>query len=430
VQRPAPPEVHEASRRDRVATPVDAFVLAAQERASLQPAALAPPEVLARRLHLDLENWMSEGAYRFYMSEAQKLVNRKRFEHTEEPHTWGYLAPATANPGIRRLPVVNRDPIDWDPEALARTRGRILVRGDITRPGTEVASGWPEVLGPTPEDPSRPDGPTRAEFAEWLARPENPLVSRVWANRLWQWHFGRGIVATPGDFGAGGAPPSHPELLDWLASELMESGWSTKHLHRLIVHSATYRQERRHYEGNAAIDPENHLLWQWPRRRLEAEAIRDSILVVSGELDRSLGGPSVPPQREEASLRRTLYLAQRRSEMPDAMTLFDSPEAVASCQGREVSTVALQPLYLLNSEFVLRRAEAFARRVAAEAGEKAERRVETAFRLALGRGPDADEAAMAAGLLGDGSPDGSDSSAGLVQLCHALFNLNEFVNLP
>ena len=371
----------------------------------------------------DLENWIAAGAYKFYMSEAGKLVKKKTFEHTTEPHTWGYHAPGQSDPGIKRLPVVNRDPIPWDAEDLKNTRARILVRGDITRPGPEVTSGWPEVLGPTPV---KPEGLSRMEFAQWLASRDNPLTARVWVNRLWQWHFGRGLVATPSDFGTLGSPPTHPELLDWLASELMESGWSTKHLHRQMVLSATYRQQRLHDDANAAIDPENQLLWNWPSRRLEAEAIRDAVLVTTGELDTTLGGPSVTPEREEKTLRRTLYLYQRRSEMPAVMEMFDAPELISSCPQRGVSTVALQPLYLLNSEFMMHRAEALADQVYLFAGDHAARQVETAFLYTLGREPDDDEQQRAIGML----QSDADSHATLVQFCHALINLNEFLYIP
>lgn len=371
----------------------------------------------------DLENWISGGAYKFYMSEAEKLVKKKTFEHTTEPHTWGYHAPGQSDPGIQRLPVVNRDPIPWDAEDLKQTRARILIRGDITRPGPGVTSGWPEVLGLTPE---HPEGVSRTEFAEWLSSRDNPLTARVWANRIWQWHFGRGIVATPSDFGTQGSPPSHPELLDWLASELMENRWSTKHLHRLIVQSATYRQQRLHNAANAAIDPDNTLFWNWPSRRLEAESIRDAVLAVTGELDRTLAGPSVPPEREEKTLRRTLYLYQRRSEMPDAMTMFDAPELIASCAQRGVSTVALQPLYLLNSDFMMRRAEALAHRIYLDTGDDATRQVETAFRHTLGRQPGLEELERAVAMLSSGS----DSQTALTQFCHALINLNEFLYIP
>ena len=371
----------------------------------------------------DLENWIAAGAYKFYMSEAGKLVKKKTFEHTEEPHTWGFHAPGQSDPDIKRLPVVNRDPIRWDAEDLKHTRARILIRGDITRPGPEVTGGWPEVLGPTPV---KPDALTRTEFARWLTNRDNPLTARVWVNRIWQWHFGRGLVATPSDFGTQGSPPTHPELLDWLAVELMENGWSTKHLHRQIVLSSTYRQQRMHDGANAAIDPQNVLLWNWPSRRLEAEAIRDAVLTATGELDPQLGGPSVPPEREEKALRRTLYLYQRRSEMPAVMEMFDAPELISSCPQRGVSTVALQPLYLLNSHFMMRRAEALADQVYLFAGDDAARQVETAFLRTLGRKPDTKEQQHAVALL----QTDADSHPTLVQFCHALINLNEFLYIP
>ncbi len=370
----------------------------------------------------DLENWMGDRAYKFYMSEAGKLVKKKLFAHTRQSHTWGFHAPGRSDPHIERMPVVNRDPIRWNAEQLKSTRGHILIRGDVTRPGPAVTGGWPEVLGPTPV---KPDGLSRVEFTRWLTSRDNPLTARVWVNRLWQWHFGQAIVTTPSDFGTRGAAPTHPELLDWLAVELMENGWSTKHLHRLIVHSATYRQRRLHDAANAAVDPGNELLWNWPRRRLEAEAIRDSVLVATGELDRSIGGPSVPPRREEKTLRRTLYLYQRRSEMPTAMTMFDSPELVTSCPQRGVSTVALQPLYLLNSDFMIRRAEALANRVRLAAADD-EDRLEIAFMDTLGRGPSDAERKQALRLL-EANRNSPDT---LVHLCHALMNLNEFHYIP
>jgi len=370
----------------------------------------------------DLKNWMAGGAYKFYMSEAGKLVKKKRFAHTTQPHTWGFHAPGQSAPDIQRLPVVNRDPIRWNEDDLKNTRARILIRGDVRRPGPEVSGGWPEVLGATP---AKPAGLSRTELAHWLTSRDNPLTARVWANRLWQWHFGRGIVATVSDFGIQGSPPSHPGLLDWLAAELMDNSWSAKRLQRQVVLSAVYRQQRRHNQANAAVDPENRLLWNWPRRRLEAEAIRDATLIASGELDLSLGGPSVPPEREEKSLRRTLYLYQRRSEMPTAMKMFDSPELVVSCPQRGVSTVALQPLYLLNSGFMMRRAEALAEQVAA-AGDDAANRVDSAFLRTLGRRPADDEREQALAML----EADDDSRAALVRFCHALINLNEFLYIP
>lgn len=371
----------------------------------------------------NLEEWMSEKAYKFYMSEAGKLVKKKTFEHTERPHTWGFYSARTGHSDIERMPVVNRDPLPWNPEVLKATKARLLVRGEVSQPGPVVTTGWPEVLGNGGSGEADP--PTRTELGDWMGDPGNPLVSRVWANRVWQYHFGKGLVATPSDFGNQGEAPSHPELLDWLASELMENGWSTKHLHRLIVRSSAYRQERKFDEANAAIDPDNTFLWNWPRRRLEAEAIRDSVLVATGELNPEVGGPSVAPELDEKELRRTLYLYQRRSEMPRAMTMFDGPEGIASCSHRDVSTVALQPLYLLNSDFMLHRAAALAEKVKSIAGDEPGPRIETAFLRTLGRAPDAEEKKRTIGFL-EAAP---DRDLALVRFCHALLNVNEFVYL-
>jgi hypothetical protein len=269
----------------------------------------------------------------------------------------------------------------------------------------------------------------RSALADWLTNPKQPLTARVWVNRLWHYHFGRGLVATPGDFGTKGTPPTHPELLDWLAAEFMGNGWSTKHIHRLIVTSNTYRQSSQHHPGNAARDPDNLSWWRWSPRRMEAEAIRDSLLAVSGELEHKLGGPS-NPSGSEKSLRRSLYLFQERDTPPAMQTLFDGPVAVTeSCARRHVSTVPLQSLYLLNDEFGLKRAKALAGRVQTQAGTERERQVEVAFLLALGREPDEDEREAARQFFqaydpkigGAGQP-----PLALVHFCHAVLNLNEF----
>ncbi len=375
----------------------------------------------------EMENWMEKGAYKFYKSEAAKLIKAKKFDHTKKAHTWGFHSPASSDAKVQRLPVVNRSPISWDPESLRNTKARLLIRGDISKPGPELTSGWPEVFG---KPPMKGSPPSRTDLAKWLTSRENPLVSRVWANRLWQYHFGKGIVSTPSNFGTEGNDPSHPELLDWLAVELMENGWSNKHLHRLIVSSAAYRQSRLHHESNASIDPENTLLWNWPRRRLEAEAIRDSVLVATGEFDQAVGGPGVPPHLENESPRRTIYLYQRRNEMPPVMSLFDAPEGIASCSGRRISTVALQPLYLLNSDFMMKQAESLAEKVTSIAGKNPEDQAETAFLRTLGRIPDADEQSQSLALLTRAGDDESKRKESLVRFCHALLNLNEFVYIP
>ncbi|HRX79368.1 MAG TPA: PSD1 and planctomycete cytochrome C domain-containing protein [Pirellulaceae bacterium] len=380
----------------------------------------------------DIERWIPKPAYDFYSKEVKSLVGKRLFEPTKEPHTWGYLSATTGDPEIKRYPVVNRRPIPWQPEMLKHAEARMLVRGDVASPGPVVREGWPEVLGATP---SSLGDKSRSALAEWMADPYNPLVARVWVNRLWQYHFGRGIVETASDFGVEGASPTHPELLDWLATELIDHDWSTKHIHRQIVLSNTYRQERKHNEASAEIDPDNKLLWCWPRRRLSAESIRDSVLVATGELDRTIGGVSVPPETEEQQLRRTIYLFQQRSSMPSVMEMFDAPTGIASCSRRSVSTVALQPLFMLNSQFMARRATALAAVVAEVAGSDADRQIEVAFQRTLARQPDADELAMARRILGseeESNTSTQDDAAAsrLMQLCHALLNLNEFVYIP
>ena len=369
----------------------------------------------------DLAKWMSKPAFNFYTKEMTALVKKKAFHRTDTPHTWGYLSAETGNTEIKRLPVVNRKPIGWNPESLKQFEARMLLRGDAASPGPAVRRGWPEVLGPTPA--SLGDQP-RLAFAKWLADPKNPLVSRVWVNRIWQYHFGLGIVATSSDFGVGGSPPSHPELLDWLSMELMQNDWSTKHIHRLIVKSSTYRQQRKFDVVNSRVDQENRLLWNWPLRRLSAEGIRDSVLVASGELNTTVGGYSVPPEREEDELRRTLYLFQQRSDLPTAMQVFDAPSGIVSCARRNVSTVGLQPLYLLNSEFLTRRSQALAKAVS-ESSSNVDQQIDFAFLRTLSRRPDEAERSMARELVVS-----SLSEVSLASLCHALLNLNEFVYIP
>jgi hypothetical protein len=307
-------------------------------------------------------------------------------------------------------------PMPYEPDRLRRSKARLLKRGDPGQPAAELAPGWPTVLGPTP-----PGAQDRRALADWLVSPSSPLTARVFVNFVWQQHFGRGIVATPGDFGLRGAPPTHAELLDWLAAEFAGSGWSVKRLHRLIVLSSTYRQASRPDEANRKLDPENRFLWRWTPRRLESEAIRDSLLAASGELDRTMGGPSLdesprpakegePKPPPPSPFRRSLYYAQKRHELPAAQELFDGPGANETCARRYVSTVSLQSLYLLNNPFVFDRAKALARRAGS---------AEKAFPLALGRPASSSELEAARSLA-----DGSDR--GLVLLCHALLNSNEF----
>ncbi len=255
-------------------------------------------------------------------------------------------------------------------------------------------------------------------------------------NRLWHYHFGRGIVATPSDFGFNGAPPSHPELLDWLAAAYIEGGWQLKPIHRLIVTSAVYRQSSRRDARAEAVDRDNRLLWRSTPHRLEAECIRDAILFSSGKLDPRMGGPgynvweknenyvAIYKPRvllEGDAFRRMVYQFKPRSQSDPTFGAFDCPEAALAVPRRNVSTTALQALNLLNSGFVVRQAEFFAERIKAECDDDPARQVRRTFGLAFGRSPTETELAAGVSLI---------KSHGAAALCRALYNANEFVYVP
>jgi hypothetical protein len=314
----------------------------------------------------------------------------------------------------------------------------ILDRGELTATGEEVAPGFPVILtstttGASTKNKVAPLGAQRrASLARWVTQPGNPLTARVLVNRLWQHHFGRGIVPTASDFGVHGERPTHPELLDWLAVEFVESGWSIKHLHRLMLQSATYQQSAECSPGTVKLDPENRLFSRWSRRRLEGEIVRDGLLAVSGRLNRSMGGRGVfPPLPAEAiegtkawttspleddHTRRSVYVFARRNLRFPFLEAFDLPDSNLSCPKRERSTTAPQALALLNSAEVTAAAAALAARVEREAVSESDR-VVLACRLALGRRPSQAEMRFADEFLRD-SP--------LAEFCRALLNLNEF----
>ncbi len=287
----------------------------------------------------------------------------------------------------------------------------LLARGDYTAKGARVgmrplgvllADGTPEL----PEATAKP----RTELARWIVAPENPLTARVMANRIWQYHFGRGIVATSNDFGRMGSRPTHPELLDYLANEFVSGGFSIKHLHRLILSSNTYQQAS-HPPSDPALkslamtkDPENKLLWRFNRQRLAAEQIRDAILAVSGTLNPKQGGPSVmvpidqglvatlykpsqwAPAKDPAEhARRGIYLIAKRNLRLPFMEVFDAPDLQASCTRRESSTHAPQALELMNGTFANEQAEALAKRLEAEAGPNLRKQIDLGYRLVAGR---------------------------------------------
>jgi hypothetical protein len=305
----------------------------------------------------------------------------------------------------------------WDGAAIP-PRTFVLKRGELGNCGDEVQPGFPAVLAP--DNQPVPAAHRRAALADWVASSDNPLTARVLVNRLWQHHFGRGIVPTPSDFGLRGERPTHPELLDWLATEFVQGGWSIKRLHRLILLSAAYRQSSHVSPAARARDPENRLFSRMNRLRLEGEVIRDGLLAVSGRLNRTLGGPGVLPQSPadpRVRGRRSIYLLARRNVRFPFLETFDLPDSTMSCPRRECSVTAPQALTLLNSAEVREAAEALAGQLLRQ-GDAEPERVRRAYRLALGREPLAQEIHWAREFLRQ-SP--------WPELCRALFNVNEFI---
>ena len=313
----------------------------------------------------------------------------------------------------------------------------LLERGDVERVGPQVSPGGvAAVQGLSPDlglPPDAPDSRKRRALAEWVANASNPLFSRVMANRIWQHHFGNGLVANPSDFGYNGGLPSHPELLDWLALQLERDDWSVKRLHRRILLSRTYRLSSRYDPAAAAVDSGNRLLWRYPRRRVTAEAVRDSMLAVSGDLNTAMYGPSVrtfeitkagsllrynPVVDNDPDFnRRTVYRMNVISGGDPMLESLDCPLPAVRTPKRSVTTTSLQALSLMNNEFVQHRSVSFASRLEREsAGRDAQ--VERAFLLALGRRPSADELASSRALV---------DSHGLRALCWGLLNTSEFL---
>ncbi len=306
-------------------------------------------------------------------------------------------------------------------------------RGDPTQPREEVKPGaLTRIAATSLAFPAR-EPERRLTLARWIASEENPLTARVMVNRLWHHHFGRGLVETPSDFGLNGARPTHPELLDWLASEFATRGWSIKNMHRLIVTSATYRQSSAAREEGMKLDSGARWLWRYPPRRLEAETIRDAILAVAGQLNLKVGGPGFDlfePNNNYVKVynsrsdfgpeewRRMVYQAKPRMQLENTFGAFDCPDAGQIAPRRTSSTTPLQALNLLNSPFLVQQADFFARRVEHETGPKQTAQVTHAFELAFGRKPSQDEATAAASLA---------QEHGLTALCRALLNASEFI---
>ena len=355
----------------------------------------------------------------------------------------------------------------------------LLKRGDIALKGDPVNPGLPQVV--CGETDLNPIG-RRKQLADWIVSKDNPLTARVVVNRIWQYHFGKGIVRTPSDFGATGDRPTHPELLDWLAVTFMEGrgevvkvrkgdgvfaskanpqsairnpqSWSWKAMHRLIVTSNAYRQSSKLNEKASAVDLDNHLLWRFNPRRLEAELIRDSMLAISGKLNKEMFGPGIYPRidpdiintgsrprwpldakDDHSTWRRSVYIFVKRSVLLPMIEVFDCPATTVPGPVRAVSTVSPQALALMNNEFVLQQAGLFAERVAAEAGDDTRKQIASAFKLALNRQPTEKELTWSLEFLQKQTAGYAErknekpATAALRDFCHSIFNLNEFLYL-
>ncbi|MFN0104991.1 MAG: PSD1 and planctomycete cytochrome C domain-containing protein [Bryobacteraceae bacterium] len=315
----------------------------------------------------------------------------------------------------------------------------ILIRGKASSPGPEVGPSVPAVLAKEQPSFSLDGGRTsgrRLGLAKWIASRENPLTARVIVNRVWQWHFGNGLVRTANDFGVMGDRPSHQELIDWLAVWFMDNGWSLKKLNALILGSNTYRMAKTGNASYAAVDPENRLLWRMPYRRLEAEAILDSALAVSGRLNPAMYGEFVYPRMQKEALegssdpdkiwkpfdedkasRRAIYYIVKRSLMVPLMEVLDVCDTTRSAAKRQTTSVAPQALQLFNGDFINRQARHFAERLRKEAGADTAAQIELAYRLALARRPKAEEKDAMFSFLQGGT---------LEEMCRVILNLNEF----
>lgn len=310
-----------------------------------------------------------------------------------------------------------------------------LYRGEPLAKREQVVPDAPEIFTELNLNENSPEKLRRKKLAEWIASPENPLTARVMVNRLWQFHFGQGFVTTPNDFGSGGVPPTHPELLDWLAQELISHNWSLKYIHRLILNSATYQQSGKSNPQAIQVDAASQYWWRFPSRRLEAEPIRDSILAVTGVLDLKAGGPGFSAFQVDAEnvrhyhpkstygpedWRRMIYMTKVRMEQDSVFGLFDCPDAASPVAKRNRSTTPLQALNLFNSSFLLQQAELFSKRLESEKPNDLSSQIDLAFELCFSRLPTQTERDEAIRFITEHQ---------LPAFCRAILNSNELLFL-
>jgi hypothetical protein len=402
------------------------FLTGEIKQAALYDRALSPEEVVA-----------SFRAAGFAIPQAEILANLDGAQRAERESALSRIKKHRDT-----LEAIKPLPVSYAGTRVQPAPTHNLKRGDVKEPGEVVTPGGLSAI--TEVDPEfglaadAPEAQRRLKFADWLADPRNPVPARVMANRVWHLHFGQGLVATPNDFGVSGARPTHPQLLDWLATKFIEIGWSVKALHRLIVNSATYRQSSTqtvndYYRRAVALDADNQLLWRFPPRRLEAEAVRDAVLSVGGQLNLETGGPSfrpfdalkfpanayLPVDKIGAEFnRRTVYRMNVNSGKEPLLDAFDCPDPSVKTPRRGVTSTPLQALALMNNSFLQRHAGLFAERALKESANDLPRAIRTAYRLALGRPPAEQEAERALAAA---------RARSLTNVCWALLNSTEFV---
>ena len=319
---------------------------------------------------------------------------------------------------------------------------KVFIRGDYNNHGEDAPKGFPAILARYDTKPSF-TGSGRLQLAQWLTQPNHPLTARVMVNRIWQWHFGEGLVRTPDNFGKMGERPTHPELLDYLAAQFVKNGWSIKAMHRMIMLSSAYQMSSVNPNIAEDADPDNRLLTRFNRRRLSIEEMRDGLLAIDGTLDLTMGGTlqtgrgtdgennqgrlSLNPEKPK---RRTVYLPLRRANLPTLLNLFDFGDATTTSGKRQLTNVATQALFWLNSEFLNERALNVAKSLLDKKEMTDEARIETAYARILNRHPDKDEVEQAlnyiAGFKQKFAGEKADQKA-WQSLCRVLMSSNDFV---
>ena len=387
------------------------------QRALLSPDAANSP---VGRLYQDLVNprgafWAgSADVEKNFPPEARKTLEAQRLELS--------LLKQNVPPALARAHGLQDGGVPESPHAGLHDV-RVHLRGRYDNLGDIAPRRFPRVLAGDDQKPIR-EGSGRLELADWIASPDNPLTARVMVNRIWQHHFGEGIVRTPNNYGKLGTRPTHPELLDYLAHRFVESGWSVKAMHRAIMLSAAYQQSSIPRPATFEADPDNLLFGRMNRRRLESEPLRDSLLDAAGKLDLTMGGPAI---RDLNTPRRTLYVMTIRSDRATYQFLFDAADPGAIVEKRIDSTVAPQALFLLNNPFVQAQIKGLAQRVLKEAPADDEARVQWLYQLLYARPAGKKELPLGLTALAQARAETKDAEAAWEQYCQVLICANEFV---